>query len=99
MVVIPDVSGMDGQRPTTVFKCTECREFRCKSEVPTIGSSTCIGSSDTSNILTRLQWSSNMLRVGSSDVSREFRRSEVLTFIGSSDASQIHCNLVTVVAV
>ena len=69
------------------------QKFR-RSGVPT-----CIESSDTSNILTRLQWFSNILRVGSSDVCREFRRSEVLTFIGSSDASQIHCNLVTVVAV
>ena len=42
---------------------------------------------------------SNMLMVGSSDVSQEFRRSEVPAFIGSSDASQIHCNLVTVGAV
>ena len=37
-----------------------------------------------------------MLRVESSDVSREFQRSEVLTFIGSSDASYCHYNLVTV---
>ena len=87
------VFSMDDQRPTTVFKCTECQEFRRKSKVPTVGSF------DTSNTLTRLQWFSNILRVGSSDVCRVFQRSEVLTFIGSSDASQIHCNLVTVGAV
>ena len=40
-----------------------------------------------------------MLRVESFDVSREFRRSEVLAFIGSFDASQRHCNSVTVDAV
>ena len=68
MVVIPDMSGMDGQRPTAVFKNLEGREFRHESGVPTVGSS------DTSNTLTQLQWFSNVLRVGSSD-GRKFRHS------------------------
>ena len=99
MVVIPDVSGMNDQRPTTVFKCTECREFRRKSEVPTVGSSDMYREFRHLKYSNSVTWFSNMLRIGSSDVSREFRRSEVLTFIGSSDASQIDCNLVTVGAV
>ena len=66
------------------------QEFR-RSGVPA-----CVGSSDTSHTLTQLSWFSNVLRVGSFDVSREFRWSEVPTFIGSSDASHCHCNLVTV---
>ena len=77
MVVIPDVSGMDDQRPTTVFKCTECREFRRKSEVPTVGSSNMYRE------FRQLKYSNSVamvfkaLRVRSFDVSREFRRSEV----------------------
>ena len=42
---------------------------------------------------------SNVLRVRSSDVSREFRQSGVSAFIGSSDASHYHYNLVTIGAV
>ena len=39
---------------------------------------------------------SKLLRVGGSDLSQKFRWSEVPAFFGSSDASQLHCNLVTV---
>ena len=99
MVVIPDVSDMDDQRPTTVFKCTECREFRRKSEVPTVRSS------DMYREFRHFKYSNSVAMVfkytegWKFHVSREFRRSEVLTFIGSSDASQIDCNLVIVGAV
>ena len=84
---------MDDQRPTTVFKCTECREFRRRSEVPTVGSS------DMYREFRHLKYSNSVAMVFKYAEGREFRRSEVLAFIGSSDASQHHCNLVTVGAV
>ena len=82
-----------------VFKSREGREFRRKSGVPTVGSSDICREFRHLTNLNLVTCFSNMLRVGSSDVSREFRRSGVPAFIGSSDTSQLHCNLVTVGAV
>ena len=57
LVFIPDVSGMDDQRPTASFQ--------------------------------------NALRVRSSNVSREFRRSEVPACVGNSDTSQTSIQLLS----
>ena len=83
-----------GQR--LVFKSREGREFRRESRVPTVRSSDMHREFQHLTNLNLVTCFSNMLRVGSSDVSQEFRRSGVPAFIGSSDASQLHCNLVTV---
>ena len=69
------------------------------SGVPTVGSSGMCREFRHLIFFNLVTWFSNLLRIGSSDVSREFRRSGVPAFIGSSDASQLHCNLVTVGAV
>jgi len=82
-----------------VFKSREGREFRRKSGVPTVGSSDICREFRHLTNFNSVTCFSNMLRVGSSDVSREFRRSGVPAFIGSSDTSQLLCNLVTVGAV
>ena len=82
MVVIPDVSGMDDQRPTTVFKCTECREFRRKSEVPTVGSS------DMYREFRHLKFSNSVAMVFKYAEGREFRRESGVPTVGSSDIHQ-----------
>ena len=58
-----------------------------------------VGSSDMYREFRHLKYSNSVAMVFKYAEGREFRRSEVLTFIGSSDASQIDCNLVTVGAV
>ena len=82
-----------------IFKYREGREFRHKSGVPTVGSSGMCREFRHLIFFNSVTWFSNLLRIGSSDMSREFRWSGVPAFIGSSDASQLHCNLVTVGAV
>ena len=59
-----------GQR--LVFKYLESREFRRKSRVPTIGSSTVSQEFQHLTYFNSVTWFSNMLRVRSSDVSWEF---------------------------
>ena len=61
-----------GQR--LVFKCLESREFRGKLGVPTVGSSGMSREFRHLTYLNSVTWFSNMLRVGSFDVSQEFRR-------------------------
>ena len=100
MVVIPNVFGTclvwttRGQR--LVFKCLEGREFRRESGVPMVGSSDMRREFQHLTNFNSVTCFSKLLRVGGSDLSREFRRSEVPAFFGSSDASQHHYNLVTV---
>ena len=79
-----------GQR--LVFQSLEGRDFRRESGVPTVGSPGMCREFRHLIFFNSVTWFSNLLRIGSSDVSREFRRSGVPTFIGSSDASQLHCN-------
>jgi hypothetical protein len=74
------------------------REFR-RSGVPTVGSSDMCREFRHLTNFNSVTCFSKLLRVGGSDLSREFRRSEVPAFFGSSDASQLHCNIVTVGAV
>ena len=82
-----------------VFKSLEGREFRRESGVPTVGSSDMRQEFRYLTNFNSVTCLSKLLRVGGSDLSREFRRSEVPAFFGSSDASQHHFNLVTVGAV
>ena len=79
-----------------VFQSLEGREFRRKSGVPTVGSSGMHREFRHLTNFNSVTWFPNLLRIGSSDVSREFWWSGVPAFIGSSNASQLHCNLVTV---
>ena len=80
-----------GQR--LVFKCLEGREFRRESEVSTVGSS------GMSREFRHLIYFNSVTVVFKCAEGREFQWSEVLAFIGSFDASQRHCNSVTVGAV
>ena len=88
LVFILDVSGMDDQRPTASF-----------SKVVRVGSSDMRREFRHLTNLNLVTCFSKLLRVGGSDLGQEFRWSEVPAFFGSSDASQLHCNLVTVGAV
>ena len=82
-----------------VFKSLEGREFRRESGVPTVGSSDMCREFRHLTNFNSVTCFSKLLRVGGSDLGQEFRWSEVPAFFGSSDASQLHCNLVTVGAV
>ena len=70
---------MDDQVPTTVFKCTECREFRRKSVVPTVGSS------DMYREFRHLKYSNSVAMVFKYAEGREFRRESGVPTVGSSD--------------
>ena len=67
------------QRPTIVFKCTECREFRLKSEVPTVGSS------DMYREFRHLKYSNSVAMVFKYAEGREFRCESGVPTVESSD--------------
>ena len=87
-VFILDVSSMDGQRPTASF------------QMPRGSGVLMVGSSGMRREFRHLTYFNSVIIVFKCAEGREFRReSGVPAFIGSSDASQLHCNLVTVSAV
>ena len=66
-----------------VFQSLEGREFQRKSGVPTVGSSGMCREFRHLIFFNSVTWFSNLLRIGSSDMSQEFRRSGVPA-VGSS---------------
>ena len=87
---------MPDQKPTAIFKSLEGRGFRRESGVSMVGSSDMRREFRHLTNFNSVTCFSKLLRVRGSDLSREFRRLEVLAFFGSSDASHHHYNLVTV---